>query len=102
MAMPRRSKATSAGLLAFAALLAGTGKLPAQAASQALAGKVTAEQGALEGVLVSARRAGSTVTVTVVSDKDGRYVWIAALPPGGFFGERAGEPVVRGPARDSF
>ena len=27
----------------------------------------------------------------VLSDKDGRYVWIAALPPGGFFGERAGE-----------
>jgi predicted RND superfamily exporter protein len=27
----------------------------------------------------------------VLSDKDGHYVWIAALPPGGFFGERAGE-----------
>jgi predicted RND superfamily exporter protein len=27
----------------------------------------------------------------VLSDKDGKYVWIAALPPGGFFGERAGE-----------
>jgi streptogramin lyase len=81
--MPHRSKATSVGLLAFAALLAGTGKLPAQAASQALAGKVTAEQGGLEGVLVSARRAGSTVTVTVVSDKDGRYGFPAArLAPG--------------------
>jgi predicted RND superfamily exporter protein len=27
----------------------------------------------------------------VLSDKDGKYVWIAALPPGGLFGERAGE-----------
>ena len=81
--MPHRSKATCVGLLAFVALLAGTGQLPAQAASQALAGKVTAEQGGLEGVLVSARRAGSTVTVTVVSDKDGRYGFPAArLEPG--------------------
>ena len=27
----------------------------------------------------------------VLSDKDGRYVWVAAMPPGGMFGERAGE-----------
>jgi predicted RND superfamily exporter protein len=27
----------------------------------------------------------------ILSDKDGKYVWIAALPPGGLFGERAGE-----------
>jgi predicted RND superfamily exporter protein len=27
----------------------------------------------------------------VLSDKSGQYVWIAALPPGGLFGERAGE-----------
>ena len=81
--MLRRSKARSVGLLALAAVLAGTGKLPAQNGAPALAGKVTAEQGALEGVLVSARRAGSTITVTVVSDKDGRYSFPAArLEPG--------------------
>jgi streptogramin lyase len=81
--MPRHSKATSVGLLAFAVLLAGTGKSPAQAVAQALSGKVTAAQGALEGVLVSAKRSGSTVTVTVVSDKDGRYRFPAArLEPG--------------------
>jgi virginiamycin B lyase len=81
--MLRRSKAMRVGLLAFAALLAGTGKLSAQGASQSLAGKVTAEQGTLEGVLVSARRAGATVTITVVSDKDGRYSFPAArLEPG--------------------
>ena len=40
----------------------------------ALAGKVTStEEGAMEGVLVTAKKAGSTITVTVVSGKDGRY-----------------------------
>src|SRR5438067_7086876 len=39
-----------------------------------LAGKVTSsEEGAMEGVLVSAKKAGSTITVTVVSDSEGRY-----------------------------
>ena len=39
-----------------------------------LTGKVTsAEDGAMEGVLVSAKKAGSTITVTVVSDREGRY-----------------------------
>src|SRR5438876_122753 len=39
-----------------------------------LAGKVTStEEGAMEGVLVSAKKAGSTITVTVVSDREGRY-----------------------------
>src|SRR6185503_12586595 len=37
----------------------------------------------MEGVLVSARKAGSTITVTVVSDKQGRYSFPAArLEPG--------------------
>ena len=40
----------------------------------ALAGQVrSAEEGLMEGVLVSAKRADSTVTVTVVSDAQGRY-----------------------------
>jgi virginiamycin B lyase len=83
MVMSRRSKVTSVSFLVFAAWLAGTGNLPAQNGSPALSGKVSAEQGALEGVLVSAKRSGSTVTVTVVSDKDGRYSFPAArLEPG--------------------
>ena len=46
----------------------------AAASDVALTGKVTsAKEGALEGVLVSARKAGSTITITVVSDADGRY-----------------------------
>ena len=42
--------------------------------SVALTGQVTsAEEGAMEGVLVSARKTGSTVTITVVTDRQGRY-----------------------------
>src|ERR1700680_1648647 len=43
-------------------------------ASVALTGQVgSAEEGAMEGVLVSAKRVSSTITVTVVSDSVGRY-----------------------------
>jgi imidazolonepropionase-like amidohydrolase/streptogramin lyase len=46
---------------------------PATAAA-ALTGQVSsAEEGPMEGVLVSAKRAGSTITTTVVTDRDGRY-----------------------------
>ncbi len=49
------------------------GPSAAQQAGPALTGKMIAGAEALEGVLVSARKSGSTITVTVVSDKDGRY-----------------------------
>ena len=40
----------------------------------ALAGVVSsAEEGPMEGVLVSAKKTGSTMTITVASDRDGRY-----------------------------
>jgi streptogramin lyase len=43
----------------------------------------SAEEGAMEGVLVSAKKAGSTITVTVVSDAEGRYSFPAKkLSPG--------------------
>jgi virginiamycin B lyase len=43
-------------------------------APAAVAGKVTSEaEGAMEGVVVSAKKAGSTVTVSVISDAQGRY-----------------------------
>jgi len=70
------------GCLVVAIWLSGTGQLAAQA-GPALAGKVSAGQEALEGVLVSAKKSGSTITVTVVSGKDGRYSFPAArLAPG--------------------
>jgi virginiamycin B lyase len=81
--MPFSSRVASVGVLVFTAWLAGTGNLAAQTGSPALAGKVTAGPDALEGVLVSAKKSGWTVTVTVVSDKDGRYSFPAArLEPG--------------------
>jgi virginiamycin B lyase len=44
------------------------------ARAQTLIGSVTsAEEGAMEGVLVSAQAAGSPITVTVVSDEHGRF-----------------------------
>jgi streptogramin lyase len=56
----------------------------AAGAQSALSGKVTsAEEGAMEGVLVSAKQAGSTITVTVVSDAQGNYSFPSArLAPG--------------------
>jgi virginiamycin B lyase len=54
--------------------------------SAALGGRVTsAEEGPMEGVLVSAKRAASTMTVTVVSDAQGRYHFPSArLQPGSY------------------
>jgi streptogramin lyase len=43
-------------------------------ASPALTGRVSSqEEGPMEGVLVSAKRAGSTIRITVVTDQQGRY-----------------------------
>src|SRR5439155_5270112 len=64
--------ATSLAVLLF---LASSASHPAHAqTTAALTGQVTsAGEGPLEGVLVSAKKAGSTVTITVVSDERGRY-----------------------------
>ena len=70
--------------LAVAVHLA-SGHAAAQQVQPALTGKVTAGEQALEGVLVSARKDGSTITTTVVSDKDGRYSFPAGrLEPGAY------------------
>jgi streptogramin lyase len=69
------------------ALLTAPGYVAAQAqAPVALSGQVTsAEEGAMEGVLVNAKKTGSNITVTVVSDKEGRYSFPAArLEPGAY------------------
>jgi streptogramin lyase len=77
--------AMSAGL-ALACLQAGASFLPARAQTPPLAGQVaSAEEGPMEGVLVSAKKTGSNITVTVVSDKDGRYSFPATrLEPGAY------------------
>jgi virginiamycin B lyase len=57
---------------------------PAQPSLAALHGHVTSpEEGAMEGVLVSAQKLGSPVTVTVVSDRAGHFEFPGAkLTPG--------------------
>jgi virginiamycin B lyase len=65
---------STAGVVA-ALFLASLDPLRGQSSSSvALTGQVSSfEEGSMEGVLVSARRAGSTFTFTVVSDQQGRY-----------------------------
>ena len=52
--------------------------------SIALTGQVTSvEEGRMEGVLISAKRTGSTITVTVVSDASGHFQFPSSkMPPG--------------------
>jgi streptogramin lyase len=68
-----------------AVLIATMASLPAQAqAPLALTGQVSSPaEGAMEGVVVSAKRDGSTVTVSVVTDAKGQFAFPAArLEPG--------------------
>ena len=75
-------------LLAASALALGRGATPIALAPGptdiALTGVVSSpEEGAMEGVLVSARKTGSTQTITIVSDQQGRYRFPAArIEPG--------------------
>src|ERR1043166_5204230 len=70
-----------AALSLFATILISTAA-PAQNAM--LSGTVSSdEEGAMEGVLVSAKKTGSTITLTVVSDRSGRFSFPAGrLEPG--------------------
>jgi streptogramin lyase len=72
-------------LLLASTILALTGPLPANAqAPTSLSGQVSStEEGAMEGVLVSAKKEGSTVTTTVVSNEKGQFNFPSArLQPG--------------------
>jgi streptogramin lyase len=84
MTMPTRrfSFVVIAGL-ALAVLYAGIDPAAAEPAA-ALTGRVTsAEEGAMEGVVVSAKKAGATVRISVVSDAQGRFSFPQAkLEPG--------------------
>jgi len=78
---------TLGAVLSVALAFAG---IAAQAArAQTLTGSVTsAEEGAMEGVLVSAQRDGSPITVTVVSDAQGRFRFPDGRLPGGQYSLR--------------
>jgi streptogramin lyase len=71
---------------ALAVCLALGGTNAALAADAALTGKVTsAQEGAMEGVVVSARRAGSTIRISVITDAQGHYSFPASkLDPGNY------------------
>src|SRR6476619_1870360 len=71
-------------LLLGAAMFVIAGAQTSFAATAALTGKVTsAKEGAMEGVLVTAKKDGSTKSVTVVSDDKGQYSFPAGrLDPG--------------------
>src|SRR5262245_18875852 len=74
-------------LLVYATLCLGAmGAGTAAAQTAALAGQVSsAEEGAMEGVLVSAKKDGSAITTTVVTNERGRYSFPAArLEPGSY------------------
>jgi virginiamycin B lyase len=73
-------------LLATSAALALTVALADQSTAAALSGQVTsAEEGTMEGVVVSAKKAGSTITVSVVSDAQGHFRFPAdRLEPGAY------------------
>ncbi|HLQ89115.1 MAG TPA: carboxypeptidase regulatory-like domain-containing protein [Xanthobacteraceae bacterium] len=68
------------GVAAAALMVFGAGHSHAQVlAGQVLAGQVTsAEEGAMEGVVVSAKKAGSNITVSVVTNAQGRFTFPAA------------------------
>jgi virginiamycin B lyase len=69
------------GVLFAAGLMCGDAQAQT---SSALTGLVSSsEEGAMEGVLVSAKKEGSTITTTVVTDERGRYSFPAArVEPG--------------------
>ena len=66
-------------------VMAFAGRSSAQASAD-LTGVVSSEaEGPLEGVVVSAKRAGSTITVSVMTDAQGRYAFPAnRLEPGAY------------------
>src|SRR4051812_45825781 len=84
--MSTQSTARVAAAAFAACLLTSAGPALAQSAPPALGGKIVSDrEGPMEGVLVSAKRPGSTITVTVVSDANGAYAFPAdRLAPGSY------------------
>jgi virginiamycin B lyase len=66
----------AAALLTTSLIAVGYQRVISQAADASLTGVVRSEaEGSMEGVLVSARAAGSPVRVTVATDRQGKYVF---------------------------
>ena len=76
--MPRKQRCQLIAGLALAGLLLAASYRAQPQTATALTGMVSSDaEGPMEGVLVKAKRVGGTITITVVSDKQGRY----AFPP---------------------
>src|SRR5882757_9031977 len=76
----QRSFLATAAALAVGMLASGLdcSRALAQAAA-VLAGQVSsAEEGNMEGVMVTAKKAGSTIAISVVSDADGKFSFPAS------------------------
>src|ERR1051325_338857 len=74
---------SSVALLAGAALALIVSAGPSRAQTARTGTVTSAQEGNMEGVLVTARRDGATMAVTVVSDAQGHYSFPAAkLAPG--------------------
>src|SRR5262245_47838545 len=72
---------------AIAAMLFVIYAVPAHAQTAALSGRVSSqEEGNMEGVVVRAKRTGSTITVSVVTDAQGRYRFPADRLDAGQYG----------------
>jgi carboxypeptidase family protein len=83
----RSTRSLLIAILTVAAIPCGTEYAQTKTQAQtpaALTGQViSAEEGPMEGVLVTAKESGSTVAVTVVSDEQGHYrIPSAKLEPG--------------------
>src|SRR6202521_1923920 len=82
---PKRVSLIAVGALAAILLQTASARLHAQAqTASALSGQVTsAEEGPMEGVVVSAKKDGSTISISVVTDAAGRFTFpVARLEPG--------------------
>jgi hypothetical protein len=79
-------------LAAAASLLTSLSSVPSQAQHppSALIGHIASDrEGAMEGVIVSAKKDGSTITVSVVSDGQGQYAFPASKLVGGRYSRRS-------------
>jgi len=82
--MPRLSLRATVSALALVVLSASPVVVRANDTPAALSGQVTsAKEGAMEGVVVGAKKEGSTITVNVTSDEKGRFSFpTSKLSPG--------------------
>src|ERR1044072_7693733 len=82
--MHKRSLLQAVALGATVVVMSSSSLLAQSGNQVALSGKLTsAEEGAMEGVLISAKKDGGTITITVVSDASGQFSFPASkLAPG--------------------